>query len=349
MTSHAEKANNVRDYFIKLREFINYYKSNFSNMIINNTLKYPEGSIYIILTNKKKNIFKLGHTKDIRKRLKKNATGKDVHPDIKFIMLVENRKEVENCVKKLSQKYQFKKNQEIYKINIDIMNDATPEDICYAFDRLNSGKPLTDSDRYYAMKDTSPLVKKAIELMKKPYWNSTIMKTKDFSTSKRKILPEVCSIVATIAFGNNYTSVSSKRLFDIFYKILPLDIDSKLENFFTLYNTIIIKTSTIPQTIKGNLDWHKTSKILGLILHDYLDTLYLPNYKEKMWIYIIKLSKTIPDFMFGCESVWNGFTKAQKRNCLACDYTTRLTRLREIYDTNTRNDIIKKYNISIKI
>ena len=236
-----------------------------------------------------------------------------------------------------------------YKINIDIMNDATPEDICYAFDRLNSGKPLTDSDRYYAMKDTSPLVKKAIELMKKPYWNSTIMKTKDFSTSKRKILPEVCSIVATIAFGNNYTSVSSKRLFDIFYKILPLDIDSKLENFFTLYNTIIIKTSTIPQTIKGNLDWHKTSKILGLILHDYLDTLYLPNYKEKMWIYIIKLSKTIPDFMFGCESVWNGFTKAQKRNCLACDYTTRLTRLREIYDTNTRNDIIKKYNISIKI
>ena len=28
---------------------------------------------------------------------------------------------VENCVKKLSQKYQFKKNQEIYKVDIDII------------------------------------------------------------------------------------------------------------------------------------------------------------------------------------------------------------------------------------
>ena len=90
-------------------------------MIINKSLEYPDGSIYIILTNKNKNIFKLGHSKDIRKRLKTYATGKDNHPDIKFIMLVENRKDVENCVKRLSQKYQFKKNQEIYKIDIDII------------------------------------------------------------------------------------------------------------------------------------------------------------------------------------------------------------------------------------
>ena len=121
MLSHAKKANSVRDYFIKLREFINYYKSNFSNMIINKSLEYPEGSIYIILTNKNKNIFKLGETKDIRKRLQNYTTGKDTHPDIKFIMLVDNRKDVENCVKKLSQKYQFKKNQEIYKVDIDII------------------------------------------------------------------------------------------------------------------------------------------------------------------------------------------------------------------------------------
>ena len=84
MMSHSEKANSVRDYFIKLREFINYYKSNFSNMIINKSLEYPDGSIYIILTNKNKNIFKLGHSKNIRKRLKTYATGKDNHPDIKF-------------------------------------------------------------------------------------------------------------------------------------------------------------------------------------------------------------------------------------------------------------------------
>jgi len=121
MTSHAEKANGVRDYFIKLREFISYYKSNISNMIINKSIEYPEGSIYIILANKNKNIFKLGQTKDIRKRLQNYATGRDTHPDVKFIMLVENRKDVEKCVKRLSEKYQFKKNQEIYKIDIDLI------------------------------------------------------------------------------------------------------------------------------------------------------------------------------------------------------------------------------------
>jgi hypothetical protein len=90
-------------------------------MIINKSLEYPDGCIYIILANKNKNIFKIGRTKNIRKRLQNYVTGKDTHPDVKFIMLVDNRKDVENCVKKLSQKYQFKKNQEIYKINIDII------------------------------------------------------------------------------------------------------------------------------------------------------------------------------------------------------------------------------------
>lgn len=119
MMSHAKKADNVRDYFIKLREFIHYYKSNISNMIINKSIDYPEGCIYIILTNKNKDIFKIGETNNIRKRLQKYTTGHDKHPDIKFIMLVDNKKDVENCVKRLANKYQFKKNQEIYKIDID--------------------------------------------------------------------------------------------------------------------------------------------------------------------------------------------------------------------------------------
>lgn len=73
-------------------------------MIINKTLDYLEGSIYIILANKNKNIFKIGQTNNIHKRLQNYASRKDVHPDIKFIMLVDNRKEVERCVKNISKK-----------------------------------------------------------------------------------------------------------------------------------------------------------------------------------------------------------------------------------------------------
>jgi hypothetical protein len=38
-------------------------------------------------------------------------------------MLVKDNDFVENCVKNLIKKYEYKPNQEIYKINIDIMKD----------------------------------------------------------------------------------------------------------------------------------------------------------------------------------------------------------------------------------
>jgi phage anti-repressor protein len=119
MMSKTKKANSVRDYFIILRKFIFYYKNHISNMIINESIKKPNGNIYIILANKNKNIFKIGKSKDIRERLKNYATGKDKHPDIKFIILVDNKSDVEKCVKKITRKYQFKPNQEIYKVDIE--------------------------------------------------------------------------------------------------------------------------------------------------------------------------------------------------------------------------------------
>jgi hypothetical protein len=246
----------------------------------------------------------------------------------------------------LENRYKLRYNN--YKINIDIMNGASPEDICYAFDRLNSGKSLSDADRFYAIKDISPFVKKAIELMTKPFWNKEYMKTETYSSNKRKILPELCAIVATLSFGINYTSVSSKRLYEIYFKPLSIDIDTQLENFFIYYNKIIKKSLEIPITVNGKIDWHKTSKILGLILHDFLDTESIPNSlieKAKMWHYIITLTKTINNFMFGNETIWNGLNRANKHNCLSADFKSRLIRIRELYNIITRNETINKYGI----
>jgi len=120
MLSRSNKANSVRDYFILLRKFIMYYKDHISNMIINNAKKYPNGCVYIILANKNKNIFKFGKSNDINVRLRVYAT----HPDIKFIILVDNKDDIETCVKHLIKKYEFKKNHEVYKINIDVLKDA---------------------------------------------------------------------------------------------------------------------------------------------------------------------------------------------------------------------------------
>jgi phage anti-repressor protein len=138
MMSKAEKAEKVRDYFILLRKFINYYKNHISNMI-SKSKKY----IYILLVNKNKDIFKIGNTTNIRNRLRTYATGIDVHPDIKFIMTIDEPKTVEKCIKIFLKDYEYKKGHEIYKIDIDIIKS-----VLFGCNELNNIKENKNSDAY---------------------------------------------------------------------------------------------------------------------------------------------------------------------------------------------------------
>ena len=158
MLSKSKKASMVRDYFIILRKFINYYKDHISEMTprVKKANQNPSKCIYIILVNKNKNIFKYGRTNDLRKRLKTYATGKDSHPDIKFIMLVNDPKYIENCSKVFLKKYSYKKGQEIYKINIDFIKTITIKcvEMFKHMDFINENK---DSDAYIIFDDYESL------------------------------------------------------------------------------------------------------------------------------------------------------------------------------------------------
>lgn len=57
----------------------------------------------------------------MRKRLQAYSTGKDKHPDIKYIMIVEDDKRVEKCAKLFAKAYQYKGNKELYKMHNDIL------------------------------------------------------------------------------------------------------------------------------------------------------------------------------------------------------------------------------------
>ena len=83
--------------------------------ISNKQLKH----MYIILVDKNKDIFKIGRTKDMRERLKSYATGKITHPDIKFILLVDDPLLIENCAKLFLKKYQHRDGKELYKVSVD--------------------------------------------------------------------------------------------------------------------------------------------------------------------------------------------------------------------------------------
>ena len=120
MLAKTARGNEVRDYFILLRKFIDYYKEHFSNKILELTNK--KGYIYIILVNKNKQILKVGSTsKEMRKRLYGYSTGKDTHPDIKFIMIVDKAKDIEECVNIFLKNFNYKNKKELYKIDIDTL------------------------------------------------------------------------------------------------------------------------------------------------------------------------------------------------------------------------------------
>ena len=117
MNSSTKKGQEFRDYFVMLRKFIDYYKNHFADKILK--LTETNKFIYILMVNKASNILKLGRTGDIRKRLQTYATGKEKHPDVKFIMIVEDDKRVEKCAKLFAKAYQYKANKELYKMHND--------------------------------------------------------------------------------------------------------------------------------------------------------------------------------------------------------------------------------------
>jgi phage anti-repressor protein len=117
MVSNTEKGKAFRDYFIMLRKFIDYYKDHFANKI--NELAKDNKHIYILMVNKNKDLLKLGRAGNIRNRLKSYATGKETHPDVKFIMIVDDAKKVEQCTKVFVKQFQYKGNKELYKMDID--------------------------------------------------------------------------------------------------------------------------------------------------------------------------------------------------------------------------------------
>jgi len=118
MVSNTEKGKMFRDYFIMLRKFIDYYKDHFSNKI-NELAKEDNKYIYILMVNKDKDILKLGRANHMRNRLKSYASGKETHPDVKFIMIVDDAIKVEKCTKLFVKKFQYKGNKELYKMDID--------------------------------------------------------------------------------------------------------------------------------------------------------------------------------------------------------------------------------------
>jgi len=234
----------------------------------------------------------------------------------------------------------FQTRFEQYMISIDVVSDAKADDIDELFQRLNRSKPLQDADRYYSMQRISPLVDAALKLMTEPFWEKKIWNTHTFSDTNRKCLPDVCGLVATLAFGANYTSTSSARLQEVLRKPIPTNFTEKARDFCKYYYRIIHRVNETDNIVRKQMLWHKISKQCGLILQDYIDNTSPMSLKEKedMWVEIMTIARSVEHFFYNKQTLFASLPKGIRQNTLKSDFQKKLERIRKFYDNEGRED-----------
>ena len=131
MQSKNKKSKQIREYYYELEEVIDKYKEHIIQSM-NDKIKKLEnnqkpkvnpkkGIIYIIETSDKIGHYKIGKTKNLKKRL--NSYNQDKIDDITplYIYETDDIERVEKCIKLFGKEYQYRKYKEVYKTNIDML------------------------------------------------------------------------------------------------------------------------------------------------------------------------------------------------------------------------------------
>jgi phage anti-repressor protein len=133
MISMTEKAKEVRVYYKTVEKLlIDYYQDIQFNLqkelgLIKNNQKpknEPKGGhVYILQAHNttQKDMFKIGNSKDMKKRFRtyNSANANDIKP--LFIMRVHDIDGVEKCIKNVAKQYQYRKNKEVYQIDFRML------------------------------------------------------------------------------------------------------------------------------------------------------------------------------------------------------------------------------------
>jgi phage anti-repressor protein len=133
MLSQSDKAKGVRKYYIVAEGLLRDHFEQIINELnkelglIKTNIKKPieviGGHIYILkaMNTSQKNMFKLGNSDDMKKRLRVYNTGNANNIEPLFVMKVDDINMVEGCVKNLAREYQYKKNKEVYNIDFEFL------------------------------------------------------------------------------------------------------------------------------------------------------------------------------------------------------------------------------------
>jgi phage anti-repressor protein len=133
MLSQTEKAKGVRKYYIVAEGLLRDHFEQIINDLnkelglIKKNIKNPTqiigGHIYILKAQNttQKDMYKIGNTDDMKKRLRTYNTGNANNIEPLFVMKVDDIQIVEGCIKNLAREYQYKKNKEVYNIDFEFL------------------------------------------------------------------------------------------------------------------------------------------------------------------------------------------------------------------------------------
>ena len=132
-STQSKKGKEVRRYFIDVEKLLNKYKSYIIEGLEDKVKllqknrkpkKNPQkGVIYVFRTpdTPENNLYKIGRTIDLKKRLQSHSSGLSEDIDVLFIQEVNDVNKIEKCAKEAMKKFQYRKYKEVYQVNIDVI------------------------------------------------------------------------------------------------------------------------------------------------------------------------------------------------------------------------------------
>lgn len=161
MMSRTTKAEEVREYFLKIEMHLDKYKNHIINSMNKKIELYEkelkpqpeiktEGVIYVLKTNENiENVYKIGRTKDFQSRLKTHQSSHPEKLEIAYVYETENIEYVEKCLKDLLKDKAYRKRKEFYEVDPDILKMLIFQCDCLNMIARKKTKNITNSQCKY--------------------------------------------------------------------------------------------------------------------------------------------------------------------------------------------------------
>ena len=134
MTGYTKESEDIREYFVKLREFLVENQNSIYQAMENkiDLKKYStyESIYFFAVDDRKKDIFKIGRTSDIINRLRNYNIGRIKEVELKYFAIVKNSLLIEKCIKYNLKNKAVYDRREIFHVKPEILKRIIDECYC---------------------------------------------------------------------------------------------------------------------------------------------------------------------------------------------------------------------------